>query len=144
MRKKKLVFSVLATLAVVVAAFLGRVGTASAVEPERATLAVYTYRTPGICPGCDAARPIMTRLSAFYPIEFVYVEDPESRTRLAADGVDRFPTFVLTLRDSGEASREVLRWSGAADLERRVRTAFRIVGVVPGTGRPAPDRRPTR
>ena len=144
MRKKKFAFSVLTTLAVVVGAFFGAVGTASAVEPERATLAVYTYRTPGICPGCDAARPIMTRLSAFYPIEFVYVEDPESRARLAADGVDRFPTFILTLRRPDDEPREIVRWSGAADLERRVRRAFRGVGVVPGSVRPAPNRRSVR
>ena len=144
MRKRKLVFRVYAAFAVIVAAFFGQVGTASAVEPETATLAVYTYRTPGICPGCDAARPIMTRLSAFYPIEFVYVEDPESRTRLAADGVDRFPTFILTLRRPDDEPREIVRWSGAADLERRVRRAFRIVGVVPGSVRPAPNRRPAR
>ena len=144
MRKRKLVFGVYAAFAIVVAAVFGQTETASAVEPETATLAVYTYRTPGICPGCDAARPIMTRLSAFYPIEFVYVEDPESRARLAAAGVDRFPTFVLTLRDSGEAPREIVRWSGAADLERRVRRAFRGVGVVPGSVRPAPNRRSVR
>lgn len=135
MKKKRFVVGLCATLALVVAAFFGGNAAISATEPEEsATLTVYTYRTAGICPGCDAARPIMTRMAAVYPVEFVYVEEPGARARLLAAGVDRFPTFILTLDDSEEAPREVLRWSGAADLERRVRAAFRLVGVVPGRG----------
>ncbi len=95
------------------------------------TLTVYTFRASGICPACDSARPIVARLAKEYPIDFVYRDDPGARVLCAASRVDRFPTFILRAPRPDAEPREIMRWSGTQDLERRVRSAFRYAALPP-------------
>ena len=123
-RRKFLGIAILATIPFLTARF------AFAAERET-TLTVYTFRAPGICPACDATRPIVARLAREYPIDFVYRDDPGSRVLCAESGVDRFPTFIMRSTRPGESPREIMRWSGTQELERRVRSAFRFAALSP-------------
>ena len=100
-------------------------------QPSRAQyeLLVFTWREPGICPPCDRARPILRTLEREYPIVRVYNEGENAQAQRALWRVDRYPTFILVARSAYGKPREVVRWSGADDLERRVRVAFAVVGV---------------
>lgn len=100
-------------------------------KESETTLTVYTFRGSGICPACDAARPIVARLSKEYPIDFVYRDDPGARVLCAEANVDRFPTFILRSTRLGDAPREIMRWNGTQELERRVRSAFRFAAISP-------------
>ena len=103
-------------------------------------LIVFTFREPGVCLPCDRARPIAQRLAKEYPIRFEYFGDPTGDAARAIWRVDRAPTFILTSIPNYGEPREILRWSGADDLERRVRTAFARVCVRPGViPRPRPS-----
>lgn len=114
----------MARVALAIAAIL-TAAVCGAAEPS-AKLTVYTFRTPGICPACDAARPVSIRAARVYPLEFVYRDDPRGAARCMAAGVDRFPTFILETTDATGATREAARWSGANDLARKIRAAFRL------------------
>ena len=106
---------------------------------DRCELIVFTFREPGVCPPCDRARPIAQRLAKEFPIRFEYFDDPNGDAARTLWRVDRAPTFILTtIPDYGEP-REILRWLGADDVERRIRAAFASVGVRPGAPtRPRP------
>ncbi len=103
-------------------------------ESDRCALVVYTYQTPGVCVHCDKIRPIVQRLKREYPIESVYRDDPDGAKRAKEKRVALFPTFALVKRSATEGEREIERWAGSYDVERKIRTAFRN----------AKDKRPNR
>ena len=106
-------------------------------DAPRYALVVYTFRTPGVCPACDRARPSVVRLANEYPIEFAYRDDPSGAALAGARNVTAFPTFTVVRRDAA-GEREVERWLGAQDVERRIRAAFARRGVKPDPGRARP------
>lgn len=103
-------------------------------DAPRYALVVYTFRAPGVCPACDRARPAVARLANEYPIEFAYRDDPSGAALAGARNVTAFPTFTVVRRDAA-GEREVERWLGAQDVERRIRAAFARRGVKPAPGR---------
>ena len=106
-------------------------------DAPRYALVVYTFRTPGVCPACDRARPSVARLANEYPIEFAYRDDPSGAALAGARNVTAFPTFTVVRRDAA-GEREVERWLGAQDVERRIRAAFARRGIKPAPGRARP------
>ena len=110
---------------------------AKAADAPRYALVVYTFRTPGVCPACDRARPVAVRLANEYPIEFAYRDDPSGAALAGARNVTAFPTFTVVRRDAA-GEREVERWLGAQDVERRIRAAFARRGVKPEPRRARP------
>ena len=106
-------------------------------DAPRYALVVYTFRAPGVCPACDRARPSVVRLANEYPIEFAYRDDPSGAALAGARNVTAFPTFTVVRRDAA-GEREVERWLGAQDVERRIRAAFARRGVKPDPGRARP------
>ena len=106
-------------------------------DAPRYALVVYTFRAPGVCPACDRARPSVARLANEYPIEFAYRDDPSGAALAGARNVTAFPTFTVVRRDAA-GEREVERWLGAQDVERRIRAAFARRGVKPEPGRARP------
>lgn len=119
--------------ALIVAAFVALASVVHGATPEsaRGQVTVYTFRTPGVCGACDIARPIVERLAKLYPIEFVHPEDASGDARCRADRVVAFPTFIATHSRADAPMREVFRWSGSRDLERRLLEAFRAMGIAP-------------
>lgn len=99
-------------------------------------LLAFGYKTPGVCPACDRAKPILKRLARVYPIRFVYVDDAKGQAESRRRGVSRFPTFILARRSFDSRSREYERWTGSRDLERKIRAAFARVRVYPLEPRP--------
>ena len=110
---------------------------AKAADAPQYALVVYTFRTPGVCPACDRARPVAVRLANEYPIEFAYRDDPSGAAIAKARNVTAFPTFTVVRRDAA-GEREVERWLGAQDVERRIRAAFARRGIKPAPGRARP------
>ena len=106
-------------------------------DAPRYALVVYTFRAPGVCPACDRARPVAVRLANEYPIEFAYRDDPSGAALAGARNVTAFPTFTVVRRDAA-GEREIERWLGAQDVERRIRAAFARRGVKPDPGRARP------
>ena len=106
-------------------------------DAPRYALVVYTFRAPGVCPACDRARPAVARLANEYPIEFAYRDDPSGAALAGARNVTAFPTFTVVRRDAA-GEREVERWLGAQDVERRIRAAFARRGVKPDPKRARP------
>ena len=106
-------------------------------DAPRYALVVYTFRAPGVCPACDRARPSVVRLANEYPIEFAYRDDPSGAALAGARNVTAFPTFTVVRRDAA-GEREVERWLGAQDVERRIRAAFARRGIKPGPRRARP------
>ncbi len=88
-------------------------------------LVVYTYKTPGVCVHCDKIRQIVQRLAREYPIEQVYRDDPDGAKRAREKRVALFPTFTLVKRSPFDGEREIERWVGSYDVERKIRAAFR-------------------
>ena len=117
----------------------------AAPDPWRSSYALlaFSYREPGRCPPCDRARPIVERLAREYPIRFVYWDDPRGAAEARRRAVDRFPTFALVRRSEFGEDRELVRWSGALDVERRIREVFARFGFDPRpVPRPPRDPRP--
>lgn len=110
---------------------------AKAADAPQYALVVYTFRAPGVCPACDRARPSVARLAKEYPIEFAYRDDPSGAALANARNVTAFPTFTVVRRDAA-GEREVERWLGAQDVERRIRAAFARRGVKPEPRRARP------
>ena len=106
---------------------------------ERIEMLVFTYRATGVCPPCDRARPIAKRLARELPITFLYAEDTTARAQRDVWRVERFPTFILIARESYGRAREIMRWSGALDVERRIRAAFERARNRNRPARPAPN-----
>ncbi|MBQ2555215.1 MAG: thioredoxin family protein [Thermoguttaceae bacterium] len=127
----------LAFLAALVLAPLAANAAQPTADAPRYALVVYTFRTPGVCPACDRARPVAVRLANEYPIEFAYRDDPSGAALARARNVTAFPTFTVVRRDAA-GEREVERWLGAQDVERRIRAAFARRGVKPAPGRARP------
>ena len=119
-RRLGLVLVMAATLATAVCARLATANDASIAPREELALTVYTYKTPGICPACDATRPVTTRLARERRVDFVYRDTTAGLARSRADGVELFPTFVVARRSRDGAWLELARWSGSRDLERRL------------------------
>ena len=123
---------------------------AVAAAREDVALVAFTFRAKGICAACDRARPLLRALAREYPIEFVYAdarETPRDAAKIARARVDRFPTFVAVERSKDGREREIARWRGCDDLERKIRAIFKRLGVkperpIPPTPRPAPKRKP--
>ena len=111
-RRLGLVLVMAATLATAVCARLATANDASIAPREELALTVYTYKTPGICPACDATRERR--------VDFVYRDTTAGLARSRADGVELFPTFVVARRSRDGAWLELARWSGSRDLERRL------------------------
>ena len=123
--------------ALVLAPLAANAANAKAADAPRYALVVYTFRAPGVCPACDRARPVAVRLANEYPIEFAYRDDPSGAALAGARNVTAFPTFTVVRRDAA-GEREVERWLGAQDVERRIRAAFARRGVKPDPGRARP------
>ena len=127
----------LAFLAALVLAPLAANAAQPTADAPRYALVVYTFRAPGVCPACDRARPAVARLANEYPIEFAYRDDPSGAALAGARNVTAFPTFTVVRRDAA-GEREVERWLGAQDVERRIRAAFARRGIKPEPGRARP------
>ena len=127
----------LAFLAALVLAPLAANAAQPTADAPRYALVVYTFRTPGVCPACDRARPAVARLANEYPIEFAYRDDPSGAALAGARNVTAFPTFTVVRRDAA-GEREVERWLGAQNVELRIRAAFARRGIKPGPKRARP------
>ena len=86
--------------ALLLAPLAANAANAKAADAPRYALVVYTFRTPGVCPACDRARPAAVRLANEYPIEFAYRDDPSGATLAGARNVTAFPTFTVVRRDA--------------------------------------------